>query len=933
MSPSNFNRFSSAFILTTLVFIFASKPTFSIDSKALQGTEDIDWRKSSQPFLSQGELTDEEHLTKMRQERESDRMRRLKERLGKDYSSGEPLESSRMGSSSPDSIRGSNNERPRFEDQRAPFRLDEKTLEKARRSKLERIGRDLNPLRFDPERAGTSRSLKLPSELDDEASEDLVPEATGLRVEHEELTTLETPKSKIESVFIGHFPDEVSRKVEQFGYNLFTRGARDFSQLEDVPINPDYVVGPGDTFTINVWGSANFTHLVTIRRDGSIFIPKIGTIKVWGDTFQQLTKKIEKKLSSFFSGIKVNIAFEEIRQIDVFVVGEVAKPGSYTVPSTSAPINVLFHAGGPTKNGSLRKIQIVRGGQKIADVDLYDFLINGVNNSQRLQSQDVILVPVIGEVAAVAGHVKRPAIYEILKETNLFDLIKMAGGLSFTGEAGRLELQRVKANRERITKDFQLPENLRDMDRKQVSKTDLKAMVEDGDLIKVFPVQPTIQRTVFLRGHVKRPGAYEFRGGMTIRDLIPSLDTLKEEPYTEFVQVVRVVPPSDEKQAVFVDLQAALRGDAAANIPLQERDQIIVYSKDELNLKEKVEISGRVNRPGTYFYFDGMTLKDLIFMAGNVTQDAYLGNVEIARYKVESDQLKLDRIQKNLSETLKGSPEANPALAPKDRVFVQGMSNWQMKNYVEVAGEVNFPGKYPYLPGERLSSVIERAGGFSKKAFLPGAVFTRVSVREIQQRSLKQQIAQLEESILQEQVRPREGAKADDLKDMQEASVARRTMLRNLQEAEVTGRMVIKLTELKSFRGSKYDIQLEPDDKLTVPPIPSAVTVMGEVYNPTSIVYNDGQDVQYYLDMAGGPNVNADTDSIFVVRADGSVVSHQQNRGFLLKNFYQMEVERGDTILVPKDISRFSWLATTKDITDILFKIASTTGITIQAFK
>ena len=837
---------------------------------------------SDQPFLSQNELVDAEKLNQMREQQEHDRQKRLDEKT--------------------------------------------KSSQRALQGKQQKNAQNGSRTKLAPNSIRAREDLQVETDqLSDEIPEDL------LKIEKS--STLKEPPSIIESVFMGNFPDAVSRDVQQFGYSLFSKAPNDFSALEDVPVNPDYVVGPGDTFTINVWGSANFSHTVTVRRDGNIFIPKIGTLKVWGDTFKVMTGKIEKRLSSFFSGIKVNIAFESIRSIDVFVVGEVEKPGSYSVPSTSAVINVLFHSGGPTRKGSLRNIQLVRNNQKIADIDLYDFLIHGKNSAQKLQSQDVILVPVIGQVAAVAGHVKRPGIYEILAGNSLFDVLQMAGGLSFTGEAGRLELQRVKGNKERITRDFNIPDDIRSLNEKEAAQTDLKAKVEDGDLVKIFPVLQAVRKTVFLSGHVKRPGAYEFKAGMKLRDLVANFDSLLSEPYTDYAQIVRTLPPQDERQAIFVNLAAALNGDESQNIALQERDQIVVYSKDELNLRAKVEISGRVNRPGKYFFFDGMTLRDLILMAGNVTQDAYLGNIEVARYSPQIDKLDIKRIRKNLGEVLKGSAESNLKLQAKDRVFVQGIANWEMQNIAEVQGEVQFPGKYTYLPGERLSSILERAGGYTKKAFLKGAVFTRASVKEIQARALQQQIAQLEEAVLQEQVSPSENTKSEDIKDMQQAAIARRTMLRNLQEAEVTGRMVIKLEDLKDLKNSGYDIQLEPNDRLIVPPTPSSVTVMGEVYNPTSMIYIDGKDLQHYLSKSGGPTVNADVDSIFVVKADGSVVSRQQNRGFLLRNFYQTEVDRGDTILVPKDISRFSWLSTTKDITDILFKIASTTGITIQAFR
>ncbi len=743
----------------------------------------------------------------------------------------------------------------------------------------------------------------------------------------------EDVRSKAEEIFLGKFPQGISKDLEQFGYDLFRRKPSDFVALEDIPISPDYTIGPGDTFTINVWGSSNFSYPVTVRRDGTIFIPKVGSVRVWGQTFKEMSAAIEKRLLNFFSGIKVNIAFDSIRQIDVYVVGEVKQPGSYSIPSTSTPINALFHAGGPTKDGSLRSIQILRNNKVIDNIDLYDFLINGMVNRLRLQSQDVILVPVVGKMVAIAGNVKRPAIYELKDKTSLYDLLAMSGNLTFAGQVGRLSLDRVNQNKERITKDFQIPENFAGLSKEEISKSDLSTEVLDGDLVKVFPVLSTVRKTVFLRGHVKRPGSYEFKEGMTFRQLVRSYDDIKPEPYTDYAQIIRSVPPTGEKLSIFVELKKAMDGDAKADIALQDRDEVVLFSKEELNLNDEVTISGKVNKPGNFIYFKGMKLRDLIYVAGNITQDAYLANAEIARYIVVGDDLKLERIQVNLRETLNGNASQNPELKPRDKVFVMSLPNWKLENFVSLTGEVRYPGQYPFLPGEKLSSVIERAGGYTNKAFLKGAFFTRKSVQDLQRKALKEQISQLEEAVLQETVRPSQYLSADDLKANQEAIIARKGLLTKLQSAEVTGRMVIKLDSLDRFRDSEFNIPLEARDTLDIPEIPSVVTIMGEVYSPSSMVYVEGQTVQYYLSQAGGATVNADTESIFVIRANGSVVSKRQNRGFLLRNFYQTEIERGDAILVPKDITRFSWLNTTKDITEILFKIASTTGITITALK
>lgn len=749
----------------------------------------------------------------------------------------------------------------------------------------------------------------------------------------------EEEPSSVEAIFMGRFPDTISRDLKQFGYDVFLKREdekpkRDsFTPLEDVPISQDYIVGPGDSFVVNVWGGSNFTKALTVRRDGSVFIPKVGVLKVAGLSYKAVEAAIVKRISSLLSGVRVHVSMDTIRSIDVFVIGEVNRPGTYSMPSTSTPMNALFHAGGAKKNGSLRNVKLLRNNKEIATIDLYDFLILGKNSgNQQLQSQDVIFVPVIGSVAAVAGNVKRPAIYELRKGDNLWSAIQMAGGLSFTGTTGRLSSERVRANKERVTRDFQIPENFNQLTKQDITKTDLDSAVEDGDFIKIFPVLDTVRGTVFLRGHAKRPGPYEFKTGMKLKDVIGSFDDLKAQPYTKFLQIVRTIPPKDDKQSLFVDLQKLFNGDESANLALQDRDQIIIFSESELNLKERVSITGKVNKPGDYYFFEGMRLRDLIYMAGNLKQEAYLANAEIARYIVKTDELKFDRIQVNLKDVFSGNEKMNPLLMPKDRILIQGIPNWYLQNFITLTGEVKFPGKYSFASNETLSSVLARAGGFTDRAFLPGAVFTRDSVRVIQEKSLKEQISRLEEALLQESAKP-PSVGSSDYQNWAEASAARMSLLKNLKEVKPSGRMVIQIADLKQFKGDRYDITLEPKDTLNIPPIPSTVTIIGEVYNPTSMVFIGGKTVKYYLEKAGGTTINADNESIFVIRADGTVVSRRQNRGFLLRNFYQTEVERGDTILVPKDITRFSWLNATKDITEILFKIASTTGITITAFK
>ena len=775
----------------------------------------------------------------------------------------------------------------------------------------------------DTEEISTDEEFYLQKSSETESDESSKDETQTKRMLKDEF---EDPNaSDIESVFLGRFPQELVRNLRQFGYGTFKQRSSNFKIPADAPVGPDYIVGPGDEFLLNTWGSYNSNQSLLIKNDGSVFIPKVGSIQIGGLSLKDASEVIRKKMSASFNGIKLNLSVEKSRVIQVFVVGEVEAPGSYPLRASAGVVNALVAAGGPKKDGSLRNVQIVRNGKTILTLDLYDFLNSGKVPVSPLLSQDVVLVPVVGKLAAVAGGVRRPGIYEILDDTTVFDMLALTGGLSFTGHAGRLSMERVLSNRERTTQDFQIPVNMQDITREDALKGDLGAKVSDGDLIKIFPVFPQINKTVYLRGHVRRPGNYQFKEGMMLSEALTSFEDLLPDPYTRYVQILRILPPKDEKISLFTNLEGLLSGDKAYDVALQDRDEIVVFSKAELDLKERVTITGKVNKPGDYYYFPGMHLRDLIFMAGNLTRDANIASAEIGRSSFNGNDIKVDRLQVNLKEVLADPPLNNPELKPLDRIFIQGVQNFQVNNSITLRGQVKYPGVYSFVPGERLSAVLKRAGGYTPHAFLSGAVFTRQQVRNLQKRNLKEQVDRLESAILQEEVNPARFQSAEDRAATQASVASRRALLHNLRNSEVSGRMVIRLSDLDQFTGSQWDFALEPGDALNIPLIPSSVNVMGEVFNQTSLVFIPDKTVQYYLDQSGGPTLYADTSSIFIIKADGTVASRQQSRGFLLRNFYQMEIERGDAILVPKDITRFSWLNATKDISEILFHLATTT--------
>ena len=741
-------------------------------------------------------------------------------------------------------------------------------------------------------------------------------------------------KSKIEVSLSGRISSTVSKDLTQFGYNLFRVPVSTFAPITDVPVGPDYAIGPGDRFTISLWGRFERSYQVEVDRNGEITLPKIGTLKVWGLTFSELKKYLAREFSKHYKGFHMNIAMGRLRTIRVFVVGEVVTPGSYTLSSLSTVYNALFAAGGPSKRGTMRNIQLIRNGKIVRTIDLYDFLLKGdKSQDERLQSGDTVFIPVIGPVVGIAGNVMRPAIYEIRDKMTLGELFDLAGGVTSAGYLQRVQIERIVAHKKRIVEDFNLAEYS-----KQGCFPKLKITIKDRDLVKIFPIPTTLQRIVHLEGHVKRPGGYEFKKGMKLLDLIPSFDELLPEPYLDHAEITRLIPPDFHPETISFNLGGLLKGDLSQNIELKEYDTVTVYSRDTLREVPQVTIGGEVQRPGKYRLLENMRVKDLIYKAGNLKRSAYLPEAEITRL-IKTEKTVLSKmININLGEALKENDKYNILLKEDDYVFVRRIPEWYTEKTCTIKGEVNFPGEYSISRGERLSSALERAGGFTEYAYLKGAFFTRESARRAQQERLKGFIDRLEADILRAQIKLAEGTLSEDAaKAAKQSLTAKRELVRKTRASQATGRVVIVLDSLDKFKGSKYDLELEDGDTLTIPPVPGTVNVMGSVYNPTSIVYTQGKRVDFYLNKVGGPTPDAEKGEMYIVKADGSIISKTQKGKFgilwdteenrwVSGGFMSARIEPGDSILVPSKVTRFVWKREIKDWTTILYQLAITAG-------
>jgi len=736
------------------------------------------------------------------------------------------------------------------------------------------------------------------------------------------------------SFFEEKIPQVISREIKQFGYDFFLSKISTFAPVADVPVGPDYIIGPGDAFTITLWGRIEASLPVEVDRNGEISLPKVGVLKVWGLTFSQLQKFLFEQISRYYKDFQMNVTMGRLRTIKVFVVGEAQYPGNYDLSSLSTIYHALIAAGGPSKRGSMRSIQLLRNGKVIETIDLYDFFLRGDRSRDvRLQSGDTIFVPVIGPTVGASGNVKRPAIYELKEPIALKEFIEMAGGVTFQGYLQRVQLERVEAHQKKVVVDFDIsPEG-------QASIPHLATILQDGDFVKIFPIYHRAENIVFLEGHVKRPGSFELKPEMKLSDILPSFEVLLPEPYLEHAEIHRLLTPEGRPQIISFNLGRLLQGDQQQNLSLANQDRVIIYARSSLKELPQVSISGEVQAPGKYRLVEEMRVRDLIYQAGNLKRSAYLQEAEITRLIKTEKEVTSKLLNINLNEVLRENPEYNILLQEDDHLFVRQIPKWYVDKTVSITGEVKFPGVYTFSKGERLSSVLERAGGFTPEAYLPGAFFSRESVRKTQQKRIQEFIEEQEQEIIKETARAAEAALSkEEAEQRQRALTQRRELIARLKAAAATGRVVIKLMPLEKFKGTEHDLELEENDSLYIPMTPFTVMVMGRVYNPTAILYAKDKALEYYLNKVGGPAENADEKRIHLVKADGTVFSRTQARFWDFRwdpeshrwasaGFMATRMDPGDTILVPEKYERIYWTREIRDWTQIIFQIAVAAGV------
>ncbi|MCD4689924.1 SLBB domain-containing protein [bacterium] len=528
-------------------------------------------------------------------------------------------------------------------------------------------------------------------------------------------------------------PLVVDDELLQFGYELFAGAPTTFAPATDIPVSDDYIIGPGDEVHVQLYGRSSLTTDVVVDRDGQLPFPELGPITVAGLTFREMKNLVAREVENRMIGVNVSVSMGRLRSIHIFVLGEVFQPGRYTVSGLSTMTNALFVVGGVKKVGSLRNVQLKRDGKIVRVMDLYDLLLDGDTTAdERLMPGDVIFVPPVGPVVGVAGEVLRPALYEMAGPMTARGLIDLAGGLLPTAHTGLMQLDRIEDGR-RVTYDLSL-------------NGSREWVVQNGDVVKVYPILTRSENVVFLDGNVLRPGKRQHFEGMRLSDVVSSTDELLPETYFDYGLIERENNVSREPEYLSFDLGAVLLdGRPEEDIVLLPRDRVYVFHRGHFLDVSMVSIRGEVRAPGRYQYRREMRALDLILAGGGLTRDAWVGQAEIFRTDPETHDVTLLNI--DLGSVLTNDPKQNIALQDQDELAVHSVWEFRQREQVEITGEVNNPGRYPLAEGMCLSDLIFVGGNLKESAYRREAELTRYEVVDGERRELHHVILDLESML------------------------------------------------------------------------------------------------------------------------------------------------------------------------------------------
>jgi protein involved in polysaccharide export with SLBB domain len=772
---------------------------------------------------------------------------------------------------------------------------------------------------------------------------------------------------------------------QRFGAQVFRDGLRDLRSVPmDLPVGPDYVVGPGDGLAIDLWGGVTTRFTRVVDRQGRVSLPEAGPVEVSGRTLGDVQQLVQRTLATQYRDTSTEVSVSRLRTIRVYVVGEVNEPGAYDISSLSTPLNALVAAGGVTLRGSLRSLKHYQGRQLVEEVDAYDLLLRGVTpDAKKLENGDTLMVPPLGPQVTVTGMVRRPAIYELHEEKTLADALDLAGGILPAATLKHVEVQRLDAHEKRTMLSLDLSPD-------GGGEPQLTAFkIKDGDEVHIFPIAPYNQDTIYLQGHVLRPGKYSYHNGIKLTDIVTSYKDLLPEPAAHYGEIIRLSPPDFRPNVVSFDLASALKDPASAP-SLEPLDTIRVFSRFDFEPAPTVSVGGEVRLPGTYRTSGQASLRDAVYLAGGLSPNASVDNAQLFRINPDGTS-KIFSV--NLREALEGNSADNILLQPRDRLLIHRNALSVDASTVEITGEVAKPGRYPYTgnmraedliraagglkrsadtdladltryaaaggpaqqlqisltsilngnptedvplrggdvlairqvpgwkdigasikvsgevthpstygiqPGERLSSVLERAGGYTKNAYPYGALLMRRDVREVQLKSQMDLISRIKSEKVLLKSLPENDA---DQKNAKLTAISQTdSTLNELLTREPAGRVVVHIQkDINQWKNTPADIIVRDGDVMVIPKNPNTVLITGQVFNPTAVSQQGSRSAKWYLSQAGGLTPMADRKAVFVIRADGSVIAAKNNNsGWWSGDPLGASLRPGDTIVVPE---------------------------------
>ncbi len=670
-----------------------------------------------------------------------------------------------------------------------------------------------------------------------------------------------------------------SDSLQPFGLDIFQYPTTAFDAVLTLASPPSYTLGPGDEIVVTVWGETKLNYQLQINREGNVVIPDVGPVSANGTTLSSFKQRLQQRMSSIYSGLDkrygnpntfLDVSLGKLRTLQIFVLGEVVRPGGYAVSSFGTAFNALYIAGGPTVNGTMRQIQVVRKGESVPTIDLYDYIIRGDNSKDvRLHDGDIVFVKPAGKRVAATGSFARPAIYELKERETLGELISLAGGLRFDAYFDRVHIERVIPFEQRD--EFQ--KDVLDLDVKFLTIADLQKSnykLADGDIVTVFKVARLSQNRVSISGSVAKPGEFELKPGMRIRDLILEADSLQRNTFGERGTLFRLLP-NLRREILSFNPRKALEGDDKQNIILRNEDSVVIYRESQFFPQQTVSIGGAVRNPGTYPRNEKMTIADLVVLAGGLREDASLLDWEVSR--LDTTELGVySRVTRVSSSQEYWSPESGQQfmLEDFDFVFVPIAARYTRNRLVQVTGYVMSPGLYAIrYEGERLAEIVKRAGGLRPGAYLQGSRFVRRS--------------------------------------------------------NSTGTIPIDFAAALDDTFSRDNVVLKEADSIHVAFHDDVVYVYGEVFVPSAVLYKKGESVDYYIRQAGGFKQEADESRVVAFLPNGK----KWESGWFF--FGDPELPPGSTVTVPKEIEKEDkTLPLIRDLATIVASLAAITVAMVQ---